>query len=121
MMKLDIPFVLQAYTDTKKEVVEVMRDLMKLVAPSEYKGQFLRAPGPYMKSLDENGIAGDLIRVNIGSFFTMSPCIIDSVTETFDTQFDESGRPIGVTINVSVLSFFTTTQEDLDAFFAPSL
>lgn len=121
MMKLDIPFVIQAYTDPKKEVVEVMRDLMKLVAPSEYMGQFLRAPGPYMRAPNAGGVAGDDITVNIGKFFTMNPCIIDNVTETFDTQFDHKGNPIGVTINVSVISFFTTTQEDLDRFFAPSL
>ena len=121
MMKLDIPFVIQAYKDPREEVVEKMRDLMKLVAPSEYGDQFLRAPGPYMRLPNAGGVAGDLITVNIGKFFTMSPCIIDNVTETFDTQFDASGNPIGVTINVSVMSFFTTTQEDLDRFFAPSL
>lgn len=121
MMKLDIPFVIQAYENPREEVVKKMRDLMKLVAPSEYAGQFLRAPGPYMRAPNSGGVAGDMITVNIGQFFTMSPCIIDNVTETFDTQFDSEGSPIGVTINVSVISFFTTTQEDLDRFFAPSL
>lgn len=121
MMKLDIPFVIQAYENPREEVVKKMRDLMKLVAPSEYAGQFLRAPGPYMRAPNSGGVAGDMITVNIGTFFTMSPCIIDNVTETFDTQFDHNGDPIGVTINVSVISFFTTTQEDLDRFFAPSL
>lgn len=121
MMKLDIPFVIQAYENPKKEVVRKMLDLMKLVAPSEYAGQFLRAPGPYMRAPNSGGLAGDMITVNIGKFFTMSPCIIDNVTETFDTQFDHNGDPIGVTINVSVISYFTTTQEDLTRFFAPSL
>lgn len=121
MMKLDIPFVIQAYENPKEEVVRKMLDLMKLVAPSEYAGQFLRAPGPYMRAPNSGGLAGDMITVNIGKFFTMSPCIIDNVTETFDTQFDHNGDPIGVTINVSVISYFTTTQEDLTRFFAPSL
>ena len=121
MLKLDLPFVLQAYTDPKKEVVEKMRELMKLVAPSEYAGKFLRAPGPYMKLPNSEGVNGDEITVNIGNFFTMSPCIIDNVTETFDTQLDKNGDPIGVIINVSVISYFTTTKEDLDRFFAPSL
>jgi hypothetical protein len=121
MMKLDIPFVIQAYENPKEEVVRKMLDLMKLVAPSEYAGQFLRAPGPYMRMPNSGGLAGDLITVNIGKFFTMSPCVIDNVTETFDTQVDHNGDPIGVTINVSVISYFTTTQEDLTRFFAPSL
>lgn len=120
MLKLDLPFVLQAYADPKKEVVEKMRELMKLVAPSEYAGQFLKAPGPYVK-IPGQGVSGDEITVSIGNFFTMGPCIIDNVTETFDTQLDKNGDPIGVTINVSVISYFTTTKEDLDKFFAPSL
>lgn len=121
MLKLDLPFVLQAYENPKKEIVETMRELMKLVAPSEYAGKFLKAPGPYMSSPNSEGVRGDEITVNVGNFFTMSPCIIDNVSETFDTQFDENGDPISVTINVSVVSYFTTTKEDLDRFFAPSL
>ena len=120
MLKLDLPFVLQAYENPKKEIVETMRELMKLVAPSEYAGKFLKAPGPYMSTPTSDGVRGDQITVNIGNFFTMSPCIIDNVSETFDTQFDANGDPISVTINVSVVSYFTTTKEDLDRFFAPS-
>ena len=121
MMKLDIPFVIQAYDDAREEVVRRMAELLKLVAPSEYMGQFLRAPGPRMGDPTNGGVSGDIITVNIGKFFTMSPCIVDNVSETFDTQVDHSGNPISVTINVSVISFFTTTQEDIDRFFAPSL
>jgi hypothetical protein len=120
MMKLDIPFVIQAFEDPLTEVVQVMRDLMKLVAPSEYAGNFLRAPGPRMGNPVTGEVNGDIIIVEIGSFFTMYPCIVDNVSETFDTQFDANGNPISTTINVSIISYFTTTQEDLDKFFAPA-
>lgn len=121
MLKLDIPFVIQAYENPKEEVVKKMRDLLKFVAPSETANAFLRAPGPLVLSETIGTLGGDIITVSIGNFFTMTPCIIDSVTCTFDTQFDRNGDPIAATINVSVMSYFTTTQEDLMKFFAPSL
>lgn len=121
MLKLDIPFVLQAFENPKEEIVMMMRELMKLVAPSEYNAQFLKAPGPLLSNPLTGELRGDIITVNIGNFFTMSPCIIDNVHETFDTQLDKNGDPIGATINVSIISYFTTTKEDLDKFFAPSL
>lgn len=121
MFQIDLPFVIQAFENTKDEVVKPMRDLLKLVAPSEYEGKFLKAPGPLIGSPFSGGVRGDEITVTIGNFFVMTPCIIESVTETFDTQLDVNGDPIGVTINVSVKSFFTTTKEDIDKFFAPSL
>lgn len=117
MLKLDIPFVIQAHEDTQKEVAKVMKDLMKLVAPSEGAGKFLRAPGPYAGDPTSGKVTGDIVTVNIGKFFTMSPCVVDGVTCTFDTQVDSKGIPISATVNVSVLTYFTTTQEDLDKFF----
>lgn len=121
MFQIDLPFVIQAFENPKEEVVRPMLELMKLVAPSEYAGKFLKAPGPLMGDPTNGGVRGDEITVNIGNFFTMSPCIIENVSETFDTQLDKNGDPIGVTINVTVKSYFTTTKEDLDRFFAPSL
>lgn len=120
LFSVELPFVIQAFEDPKREVVEVMRDILKLVAPSEYMGKFLKAPGPKI-DISSGSITGDVISVEIGNFFRMDQCVIESVSETFDTQLDANGDPIGVTINVSVKSYFTTTQEDIDRYFAPSL
>ena len=120
LFSIDLPFVIQAFEDPKKEVVEVMRDILKLVAPSEYMGKFLKAPGPKIDPTS-GGVHGDVITVEIGDFFRMDQCVIESVSETFDTQLDKNGDPIGVIINVSVKSYFTTTQEDIDRYFSPSL
>ncbi len=121
LFQIDLPFVIQAFEDPKKEVVEVVRDMLKLVAPSEYMGKFLKAPGPLIENPMTGSLRGDIITLEIGEFFIMEPCVIESVSETFDTQLDANGDPIGVVINVSVKSYFTTTQEDIDKFFAPSL
>lgn len=116
-LQLTIPFVLQAYEDPKTEVLMPMKKLMQAVAPSEY-GTMLRAPGPHVLNNGETGLlGGDDITVKIGRFFKLNPCIITNVDESFDTQFDHNGDPLGVVINVSILSYFTTTKEDLDKWF----
>ena len=117
MLQLTIPFVLQAYTDPKSEVLLQMKQLMQSVAPSEDFGGLLHAPGPHLLGAENQDLGGDYITVKIGKFFKMEPCIITDVQESFDTQFDHAGSPIGVVINVSIKSFFTPTKEDLDKWF----
>lgn len=117
LFQLDIPFVLQAYEDPLKEVLMPMKKLMQIVAPSEFGG-LLRAPGPHLLNNGEEGaLGGDLITVKIGKFFELTPCVITNVHESFDTQFDHDGNPIGAVINISVISYFTATKEDLDKWF----
>lgn len=117
MFELSIPFVIQAYSDTRREIVSLMRDMLKLTAPSETIGGLLRAPGPYMPTSTSEPL-GDVISVRIGKFFEMSPCVVTNVTSDFDTQMDAIGQsPVSVTITVSVRSYWTTTKEDLDKFF----
>lgn len=117
LFQMDIPFVLQAYTDPIQEVLIPMKQMMQTVAPSEGVGMMLRAPGPHLLNGQDGSLGGDDITVKIGKFFTLNPCIITNVHESFDTQFDHDGSPIGVVINVSILSYFTATKEDLDRWF----
>ncbi len=119
LFQLDIPFVLQAYTDPLTEILLPMRNLMQAVAPSETVGGMLRAPGPHLLN-NEGLLGGDDITVKIGKFFVLNPCIITNVHESFDTQFDHEGNPISVVINVSILSYYTVTKEDLDKMFEPA-
>lgn len=117
LFQLTIPFVLQAYEDPRTEVLLPMKQLMQAVAPSEIGG-ILRAPGPHLLNADNLfSLGGDDITVKIGNFFHLNPCIITNVDESFDTQFDHNGNPIGVVIQVTILSYFTATKEDLDLWF----
>jgi hypothetical protein len=117
MFTIEVPFVVQAYESTTKEVTTVMKKMLKLVAPSEGEGGFLTAPGPTMA--DASGsISGDKISVEVGTFFRMYPCIIENVTCEFDTQMDvDEECPISAVISVTFKSYFVTTKEDLDAWF----
>ena len=118
LFEVNVPFVIQAFSDTKEEIVKTMRDMLKLVAPSEQTGGLLRAPGPTMSSSFGTASAGDDITIRVGKFFTMRPCLIESVECDFDTQMDvDNQSPLSATITVSAKSFWTTTKEDLDKYF----
>jgi hypothetical protein len=126
---LTIPFAIVAYDDAYLEVTDKMKKLLQLVAPSEGIGGMLVAPGPNLNTQGVTSLlpgdftnavqlGGDEITLNVGRFFRFSPCIINSVDCTFDSQFDAVGNPIAATINVTFEAYWTTTKEDLDKFFA---
>lgn len=128
---ISLPFVIHAYEDSKVDVIDKVVQLMSLVTPSESgPGGLLQTPGPTVGNLgammagdfsEASQMSGDEITINLGKFFTLSPCIITSVQPTFDTQFDQKGTPIATTVNVTIESFFTTTKEDLIKAFKSSL
>lgn len=118
LFQLTVPFVIHAYEDTKSEIVDTMRDMLKLVAPSEGTMGMLTAPGPNMSSAFDEDAEGDDIIISIGKFFEMGPCVIESVTCDFDTQMDVEGEaPLSATITVNAMSFWATTKEDLEKYF----
>lgn len=129
-LTLNLPVFLDAYTDTRTEVVENIVSLLSLCAPSE-KGGILVPPGP----APINEIAGSAINsvnqatgsdiqnpvddsesftVDIGNFFSMSPCVVDSVSANFDNVWEDgTGNPISVDFILNVSSYFAVTREDL--------
>lgn len=118
--RLVLPLVLVAQEDTIKEIVLRMRELLKLVAPSE-SGGVLKAPGPNMQTASSNGMesSGEWVRVRLGEFFIMEPCVVEDVNCDFDTQMDDTNHcPVSATITISLLSYWTTTREDLDQYFS---
>jgi hypothetical protein len=118
---IEIPFVLQAYTDPVKEVLIPMKRLLKLAAAGESILGSLTSPGPLPNVVGERDFRGTVITIEIGKFFKMTPCIVTSVTEDFDTQMDEFGSPIGAVVRVQFKSFWTCTKNDLDDYFLPSI
>lgn len=105
-MEWNIPFMFRATENTEEEVVIIMRDLLKLVAPG-MDGDRLVPPG------SEEGE----LTLRIGRFLEIKPVIVDSVGEEFDTMFDADGNPIAVTINVSIKTLTTVTDEMIDEMF----
>lgn len=119
LFKLVVPFVIVAQDNAATDVVRIMRNLLKLVAPSEENG-VLKAPGPNLKTAysEGNDATGELITIRLGDFFEMTPCVIEDVNCDFDTQMDNNSKcPISVTITVSITSYWVTTRQDLDKYF----
>jgi hypothetical protein len=114
----EIPFVLIAYKDPIEEVLKPFQTLLKMVAPEENAYGLLQSPGPHLlNEKDLTSLGGDNITLQIGNFFTMNPCIIESVNGDFDTQFDQRGTPISMTMSVTVKSFWSVSKQDVDKFF----
>ncbi|AWY08404.1 PmgG-like head morphogenesis [Erwinia phage vB_EamM_Alexandra] len=134
-LTVELPIFVDAYSDTKTEVVDTTINLLSLCAPSE-NGGLLLPPGPSpLKSVSMetmtiaasgasadaanaamNGILEDseAFFVDIGNFFSMSPCVVDSVNANFDNVWEDgTGNPISVDFILQVSSYFAVTREDL--------
>ena len=113
-----IPFTLIAYTDAEKEVRDVVKNLLKLEAPS-VKGLMLQAPGPTLASEAADSFSGGRdITLQIGSFLTLRHCIIKNVDAQFESKLNANGTPISAKVTVTIESFFTCfTTADIDDLF----
>ncbi|QZE58691.1 hypothetical protein pEaSNUABM28_00134 [Erwinia phage pEa_SNUABM_28] len=134
-MQVDLPIFVDAYSDTKSEVVDTTINLLSLCAPSE-NGGLLLPPGPSpLKSVSmeamtlaasggtadaANAAMGGILEdseaffVDIGNFFSMSPCVVDNVSANFDNVWEDgTGNPISVDFILQVSSYFAVTREDL--------
>lgn len=118
-LAIEVPFVLQAYdANDAGEIIRKMRDLLALAAPSENDAGMLSSPGPVPKIFGESSVLeGNHIMIEIGTFFKMEPCIITSITEDFDTQFESTGKPIGAVVRIQLRSYWTCTKQDLQRYF----
>ena len=126
-LSLDLPILLNAYSDTKKEIVQPLVTLLSLCAPSEGAGGLLVPPGPspalaIAEKLgqvvndtasqltggngvtgDTNGMAGKMLAdgeafyVEIGNFFRAYPMIVTNANSNFDNLFEDGS---GNPINV---------------------
>jgi hypothetical protein len=105
-LEFNIPFVFRATTDASVDVVMVMRDLLMLVAPTLDGDRFIK-PG------DED----QEMTLKIGHFLEISPVIVDSINEEFDTMFDAAGNPIAVTVNISIKTKYTVTDQAIKKMF----
>lgn len=133
--EVDLPIFVDAYTDTKKEVVDNVIALLSLCAPSEKAGLII-PPGPrpidqiansvlqsvdQIKNINYEQLAVDDAEsfvVEIGNFFKMTPAVVDSVAANFDNVWEDvSGNPISVDFVLRVSSYFAVTREDIRKWF----
>lgn len=113
-MQITVPFTFIATTDPAREVRDRVRSLLKMVAPSEVAG-ILHAPGPTLLS---EATGGRTITLKIGTYFTLTPCIVDDVQVQFDNVIGEAGIPLKAKVNIQVKSWYSCfTTTDIDSLF----
>lgn len=135
-LQLSLPIQINAYVDTKKEVIDKLVQVSKFATPTVADTGMMVAPGPAPLAaigveaaslLSLNGLQAQLskidedqmIYVQIGRFFRMTPCIVTNVTAAFSGQpEDVTGNPMGIDLNLELSSYYAVTHEDLLKWFA---
>ena len=124
-LEINLPIFIDAYYDTREEVVATTVNLLGLCAPTDIGAGVLIPPGPSPFKQTTNEAAdsvgqntnlddAEAFTVDIGNFFTMGPCVVDSVNANFDNVWEDgSGNPISVDFILQVSSYFAVTREDL--------
>jgi hypothetical protein len=137
-LSLTLPFELQSWSDSRKDVLNPLVNMLSLISPgiSNASG-ILDVPGPVplkqaFKSItaytlkNKEGapppeaveLGGRIYTCTVGTFFKMTPCIITSVSTAFDSQFDDTnGLPISAVMNVQLQSYYPVTVEDIRTWF----
>lgn len=127
--EISMPIFLDAYSDSKTEVVENLVKLLSLCAPSESVGGILIPPGPSPFKQVANEAAGivgsdaqyddpEAFTVDIGNFFSMKPAVVDSVSVNYDNIYEDvTGNPISCDFVLQMTSYFAVTREDLQKWF----
>lgn len=140
-LTVELPIFLDAYEDTKVEVVQRLVTLLSLAAPEERYG-VLVPPGPSpMKQVFSEAVSmasgsaltgvgltspdvkslfddKEAFTVTIGNFFSMFPAVVESVSMSTENVFDAvNGKPVSADIMVSFKSYFAVTRKDLREWF----
>lgn len=125
-LTLEMEFVAESNPQT--EVLEPIKELMKMVMPSTGPGGFmLKPPGPvYSGVVDwtapftvkkgEGGTAKQ-ITVQIGNFLLFDNVVIESVNCTFHSMMHSSGIPLRATVAITFKTFFVQLSDDIPSLF----
>lgn len=122
-----IPISLYAYDDTQKEVIERLQQMLQLGAPKVSDAGVLSTPGPVPSKIlleqitggQETGtfldkMVGEIMTLQIGTFFTMTPVVVQNVSANFDALMEHgTGNPISVQCLIQVESALAVTQADV--------
>jgi hypothetical protein len=124
-MSLELEFV--AESDPTAEVLQPIKELLKMTMPSKGGGGFLLdPPGPVYKDIVDwkafeakkgEGKAAKQITVQIGNFLLFDSVVIESVNTTFHSMMHSSGVPLRATCAVTFKTFFIQLKEDIPALF----
>lgn len=127
-LELQIPFVFKVEKDPEKELTIPLKKIMKMALPKvEQNTGLLQAPyNPVLQSLqDGKGFISNVeyltkvaktypVQIRFGNFFKLDNCIITNISPSYDSIFDDMGRPLSAKVDVSISSTYLITYEDVD-------
>jgi hypothetical protein len=112
-LSLSFPFVFAATSNTEKDVLDKFRFLSKLVTPKETESGLLKSPGPTIAG-QLRTLEGITIECRVGNFIYLDNVIVESVDSNIDFILDKNGKPMYMTINIAIKTFYTLTKSDID-------
>jgi hypothetical protein len=112
-LSLSFPFVFAATSNTEKDVLDKFRFLSKLVTPQETESGLLKSPGPTIAD-QLRALEGINIQCRVGNFIYLDNVVIESVDSNIDFILDKNGKPMYMTLNVAIKTFYTLTKTDID-------
>lgn len=107
--------------NTESDVRAKQLALLKMCAPYEGPGKMLLPPGPSLAGRGELAAASQESRrtsLTLGRYIHLDDVIIRSVSSDVQWILDKDGRPMLMTIQVQVSSYYESfTVQDIDAMF----
>lgn len=135
-LQISLPIQIDAYSDTKVEIINRLINISKFTTPTESDLGMLIAPGPVpalavlgelaagigseasFKSITDNITKDQRIYCRVGKFFQMDPCVVTSVVAAFNGQpEDGTGNPMSVEFNIEISSYFAVVHSDIERWF----
>jgi hypothetical protein len=113
-LELTVPFIFKAQSDSDIEVVNPIKQLMKIALPSVSAIGTLESPFSPLKQATSTADNGVSVDIKFGDFFRLPSCVITSISQSYDSIFDRKGNPISAKVDLQVRSFYIITVEDID-------
>ena len=122
---VQVPFVFKAENDPQTEVIDPISNLMLMALPSVSNAGMLKAPyAPMVSNMAQKAsdISDQYVTANtsegecsirFGNYFKLDNCVITQISQSYDTMFDPSGKPLSCKIDLSVTSTYIITRDDM--------
>lgn len=117
-LEFTIPFVFSAIEDARRDVLNPMVALMKLVCP-DLDGLLLNSPGPSF-TIQNNNVMFDpdkIVNLSIGRYIYIRGVIITDVRNSVTSKFDINGVPMQAQVDVTLRTSFSPTKRDIVEWF----
>ena len=141
-ISISLPLIFVAKSNSDTEILRKIKQLMQMALPTK-DGVFLRSPGP---SLDIQGsnvgekaatlgnavlqgtdalgallssvVVKNKVQIRIGRFLWFDNVVLKNVQQTYDSRFDDAGKPLKAQVTVTFETAMTLTVQDMDKVFS---